>query len=242
MSRQRTFWDTDDAIFSEELADGNSHCTSPDTANSNAGLVVAPVSRTQPQEKAKATTTKEIYGPISFASSASVALQSCLASRLRERFGTGGSMEYNETWKEKATPLGLPYSAHTASARRTSDSGCTGELSGWMSPRARGDAGGTRFENGEIQNLEDQVRLAGWPTPTSMSYAESHQPGNNRSMNKTLELVGAITTSSTAQTENRGVLDAAFSRWLMGYPEAWDKASPNYDAWRSVQELIASGG
>lgn len=34
--------------------------------------------------------------------------------------------------------------------------------------------------------------FSGWPTPTSLSFNESHQPGNNRSMNKTQELAGWI--------------------------------------------------
>jgi hypothetical protein len=32
----------------------------------------------------------------------------------------------------------------------------------------------------------------------------------------------------------------AFSRWLMGYPAAWDRASPNFENWREVQARIAS--
>lgn len=34
------------------------------------------------------------------------------------------------------------------------------------------------------------VGLVGWPSPTAMSFNESHQPGNNRYMNATMELVG----------------------------------------------------
>lgn len=37
-------------------------------------------------------------------------------------------MEFNETWREKVTPSGIAYSAHTASGRRTSASDSTGSL------------------------------------------------------------------------------------------------------------------
>lgn len=35
----------------------------------------------------------------------------------------------------------------------------------------------------------EATMMAGWPTPTSLSFDQSHQPGNNRSMNKTVELI-----------------------------------------------------
>lgn len=53
---------------------------------------------------------------------------------------------------------------------------------------------------------------------------------------------GATTESSPARTAMPGVLDAAFSRWLQGFPPIWDEASPNYADWRSVQERIARAG
>jgi len=39
--------------------------------------------------------------------------------------------------------------------------------------------------------------LTGWPSPTALSFNESHQPGNNRSMNKTMELAGWPTAGAT---------------------------------------------
>src|SRR5690554_404952 len=38
----------------------------------------------------------------------------------------GGSMEYSQTWKQRITPGGLKYWAHTASTRRTSGLDCSG--------------------------------------------------------------------------------------------------------------------
>jgi hypothetical protein len=88
--------------------------------------------------------------------------------------------------------------------------------------------------------------LAGWATPAARDFKSGETAdGNPLTYNArplSEQVLGATTASSPASTERRGVLDAAFSRWLMGFPETWDEMSPNYDAWRSVQERIASGG
>lgn len=71
-----------------------------------------------------------------------------------------GSTLFQETWKTKLTPSGVPLLAHTASAHRTSGNGFTG----WPSPRANNGTGtGTRGEGGE--NLQTAATLSTWPTP-----------------------------------------------------------------------------
>lgn len=183
------------ATSSLELADGAKPCDLLDGEIGQSGLEVVHVSHIQQQGKAKAITTLEISGPISSGSSESVNLTRFLVSKLKERFVTVGSMEYVETWKQKVTPLGIRYWAHTALAHRTSDKDSTGWVTpvvgdaskikpfhgspqpalayqshlatgaGCIPPRARGDAGGNREE---VKNLEDQVRLlavSAWPTP-----------------------------------------------------------------------------
>ena len=72
-------------------------------------------------------------------------------------------------------------------------------LAGWQTSRARGDAGPRK--DGTVRNLEDQVRLAGWPT-------------------------GVTQSGSPAVTAGRGVLSPEHSRWLMGYPSAWASCAP----------------
>ncbi len=58
-------------------------------------------------------------------SSASVALESCLASNLMTRLDLAGSTLFVETWKRRATPLRRRYWEHTARALHTFDNGCT---------------------------------------------------------------------------------------------------------------------
>jgi hypothetical protein len=97
-------------------------------------------------------------------------------------------MEYRQTWKQKATPSDRLYWAHTASARRTSDSGCTG----WQTPTS-GDAGRAGnlkdyinyVENGQTSGcrLRAQAyaaRLSGWPTPNAMQGGSTSRGGDRK--------------------------------------------------------------
>ena len=158
-------------------------------------------------------------------------LTQSLVSKLKERLGTDGSMIYKQQWKQKITPSGIVYWAHTASARRTSDNDCTG----WLSPRARGDAGGNRWEKGDIRNLEDQAMISGWPTPRL-------KESPNRDIDNCLkkgsqmglsEVVRMASNGFIAETTNTGQLNPAFSRWLMEFPKSWCEAAIR--AYRSIQ-------
>lgn len=120
-------------------------------------------------------------------------------------------MEYAQTWRERVTPSGLRYSEHTASARRTSDSGCTG----WPTPLAQ------EFDHTDLEGMEARRRkyqekygnngfgltlgqasalwlsaLAGWPTPMAGNPGtEDYNPaGNTDSSRKTVELVAGWAT------------------------------------------------
>ncbi len=64
----------------------------------------------------------------------------------------------------------------------------------WKTPIAsdcRGSSG--RMDGKKQEQLSDQVRFTGWPTPTALSFNESHQPGNNRFTNTVKELAGWAT-------------------------------------------------
>lgn len=117
-------------------------------------------------------------------------------------------------------------------------------LAGWQTPRARGDAGGSRWETGDLRNLEDQVKygLAGWQTPTCPVVTDGHQAGNNRfvtsivTISKTmtpgparLTASGDLLTGCCAEIltdPNGGPLNPGHSRWLQGLPTAWDDCAP----------------
>lgn len=253
MWKQLTFADIDAPTSSPELPGGNSPCSSPDgPATESVGPVPARANRTRRRASAKATPTPATCGPCSPGSSASAALQQSLESRLRALFGSGGSTEYAQTWKRKATPSGSPYSEHTASARRTSDSGCTGAQPGPWPTATVNDSRGGRNRTAGRSNLGSKhhdgltlcdaalmVPVAGWATPAAMdgsrgpdlSDSWTRPSGHNRStsLQSTAALcgtTGATPLASTAETGSGGAslrLNAAFSAWLMGFPPIWDE-------------------
>jgi hypothetical protein len=230
--RQMTFEDLEVAISSRESADGPTLFGSPDgPMTDQSGLALAPASRTRQRGSRKATPTPAISGPICSGSSASADLTRFLVSKLKERFATGGSMEFVETWKEKATPLGRPYWAHTASARRTSASDCsgwptpdTGSDGGRVSsdPLARTRASGTK----KALTINEAAQLASWPTPNACERGpELDKSGRPAS--------GGIDLQSVAQL-------AAWPTPMAGSPETENyNAAGNTDASRKTVDLVA---
>ena len=163
-----------------ESVDGTTPSSSPDGAPNPSGPSRSPASRSQPRESAMVQATTVTCGLHGSGSLASYDLAQFLASRLRERLGSDGSIEYSQTWREKATPAGRLYWAHIASVRRTSGSGCSGLLpSGWATPAATswGGSAEAHLERKRkarargismglvVSCLDQQAQLAGWPTP-----------------------------------------------------------------------------
>lgn len=162
-------------------------------------------------------TTNATCGRTSTDSFGNVDLTSCLVNKLRTRLNSAGSIEYAQTWKERVTELGRSYWVHIPSGRRTNGNDSTG----WLTPRAKGDAGGTRFEKGDYRNLEDQVKAAAWGTPTCTNAMQPTDErirriatgettrkvmtgGEPKNLHEQCHLVGWVTP--TAQDANRGVL------------------------------------
>jgi hypothetical protein len=139
------------------------------TTIARSGPEAVPVSPSPTPDAAKAPQTLATSGLSGSPSFASAALQSSLASRLQRRFATDGSMLFVQTWREKATPAGRRYWAHTASARRTSDSGA----GSWPSPTAALARKSVRTLTGAVnearrrswQNDLQTSALGTWPTP-----------------------------------------------------------------------------
>lgn len=155
---------------SPALADGNTLCSSPDGLSiESSGPEAVPVSLSPARESEKAPQTSATFGPTSFASLHSIALQLSLENRLRQLMDVNGSPEYVLTWKHWGMESGLPICALRASARRTSGKG----FSGWRTPD-HSERGGAyknpekalaRLHSGHQINLVDQAILAGWNSP-----------------------------------------------------------------------------
>lgn len=250
--------DSSNAIFSQGSAVGHlrprwrtSQTTFP------FGREVAHAKASAPQASEKDSTTNDTSGQSSLISSASADLQSSLESRLRQRLDTVGSILYRQTWREKATPQGRRYLAHTASAKTISVSDCIG-LGNWNTPRSTdGTKGGPNQTGGA---LPADAAMAAWHTPLALS-SEKRAGGNNSYTNQVTSLAAWMTPKSSEHqtTQKRGnltlngqalssaaterpeglVLNPAFSGWLMGYPPAWDVLSPGFALWADIQAELS---
>lgn len=248
---QMTLEDLFASAFSRASADGISPCRGPDSrTTSRSGTAPAPARPSAVPESERVLPTVAISGPYSCASSQTVDLSESLASRLRQLSATAGSIVYTQTWKRKATPAGTPYWEHTARAPRISGSGCTGwptpkaedseqtgghrgtadtfhsasQLAGWGTPRVTTNGGIPCPEStGKGSRLEDQASLVGWATP-QVADANKATP-RTKQEHIIAQIIGRAPYPSTAETERRGVLNPAFSRWLMSFDAIWDVAA-----------------
>lgn len=179
MSSPTTSKDTPSATSSLGSADGPSLSDKRDGLTTGpCGPEVVPASRSRKQAKAKEPKTPGTFGLPGSDLSTSTALSQSLASRLERRFTTIGSILFKQTWKVLVTPSGRSLWAHTASARRTFETGFTS----WPTPNAIPEGRGglqanpekalERREQGHQLNLDDAACLAAWATPTTRDHKD----------------------------------------------------------------------
>jgi len=102
-------------------------------------------------------------------------------------------------------------------------------LAGWATPRAEdAESAGMRHSRGVADTLTAQagqgLPLAGWGTPRVTTNGGHGSPDRATDGMARLEdqAHGVLSTYCPAGTGKRGVLRPGHSRWLMGYPVAWD--------------------
>lgn len=173
MSDQKTSGDSRSATSSQELQDGHSPCSSPESLmTSPSGRVVLRASLLAWLEEAKARkTTVTWLRPFSI-SSQSVVLQACLASRLQQLSKrTSGLMLYSRSWKKKDTPAGRTYFQLQAGALHTNATDYFSALFGWTMPsHSDGRRGGSGITPGMSgSSLAQQVKMANWSSPCAQN-------------------------------------------------------------------------
>lgn len=228
---------TPSATSSPESAGGHSPCNSQGGQPTDpSGLAAVLASLSPRQAKAMGLLTSGTCGPPGTGSLNSAGLQSWLASRLPAQLSDLGSTLYSLTWKPWVTPAGRTLVRQRASVRRTSVT----DRTGWATPAARDYKSASaspeflagRADQARGKPLSEQAfTLCGWPTPVVRDGRNSGGDGSNpRDIPRVAKLVcrdrltatGELLTGSDAKMESGGQLNPAHSRWLMGYPPAWD--------------------
>jgi len=116
------------------------------------------------------------------------------------------------------------------------------QLAGWPTPAARDwKSSASNMHGHNARPLNEVARLAGWPTARSADGEKNVRPldGTLRELERKgspqdlvqcaaicgparLTADGDVLTGSDAGMVDGGQLNPAHSRWIMGYPPAWD--------------------
>ncbi len=199
------------------------------------------------QARGKVLLTSGTYGPLGTGSSSSAALQRSLESRLRAATDLAGLTLYRLTWKVRATPSGRQIFALRGSARPISETG----YGSWPTPSVRdykdtGDLGKSRYRRDGRERQDTIPRVAwmvGWATPTASDARRGVNPPRPQDTGIPLTqqvgmlvALGANVTGSLSRMEKSGRLNPDHSRWLMGYPEVWQRCACAVTATQSFRK------
>src|SRR6185437_5664647 len=214
--------------------DSASRCASPDgpmTGPSQQGH--APARASQRPAAVQASMIRDTFGRRGFGSSASASFQQSLASKLKRRLASGGSILFSETWKPRVTPAGRRYLGLAVSGRPTSGSG----FIGWPTTQSRdGHGGGQAQRYGERSNLDDAAQLASWPTPNT--------PNGGRSQPAETTATGRKPDGSKAQVclENVAMLAGWPTPMAQTPAQNGNNAAGSSDSSRKTVALLAGWG
>ena len=215
MSQQTMFGDIPNATSSQASGFGVMPCVSQDGPTTDPhGREVPRAQVSARQAKGEGLTTLGTSGRIGFGSSASVALERSMGSRLQQRLDTAGSTLFAETWKRRATPYRRQYWEHTASARRTSGNGFSSlptprtVTGGGESAERKQELGRTESRGGDLQSI---VMLASMPTPQANDDNQSRRTAvsmererNRPNRSQSLAIDATRATVPTPCTPNGG--------------------------------------